>query len=194
MSIGGPSRRGRYRLGLVILVAAAACGGDGDDDALATSVSARVTGLDGIPAEQRPAFEDGVVDVQEYTAAFARFEGCANRREPTLVDISTDPATGLIRYGTLGELTVSGPDNGTELDRCYRTHFMETEAAWQTTDPAVVAQGNDESLATFRRDLQPCLEQNGYEVPDDLESGTQIFGDLTAQAIQLINDGVCVLE
>jgi hypothetical protein len=173
-------------------VAFAACS---DEDARLTGdVTSGSIALDRIPPEQRNTFADGVVTLQEYTAAFAEFEACANSTSLTVVNVTTDPATGLIQYGTVGELTFSGPDNGSELDRCYRTYFSETEATWQTTDPAVVAQSDAESLETFKRDLQPCLEANGYEVPDDIASGTQQFGDLSAQAIQLINDGVCVVD
>lgn len=178
--------------GLLIL-GGAGCG-EGGSDTSAAPPSSNALNLDDIPPEQRAAFEDGVVSTLEYTEAFQQFEACANADERNVVDVASDPATGLIRFGVKGELTVSGPDNGSAVDRCYRRFFSEIELEWQTTDAAVLAAGNQESLDTFRRDLEPCLEANGYDVPDDIESGTQLFGDLTQVAITLINEGTCVLD
>ncbi len=171
----------------------ASCGSNGSETPSEPPPASSLD-LDDVPPEQRAAFEDGVVSTLEYTEAFRRFETCANAEENTVVDVTTDPATGLIRYGVKGELTLSGPDNGSVVDRCFRTLFSEIEFEWQTTDEAVLAAGNQESLETFRRDLEPCLEANGYDVPDDIQSGTQLFGDLTQTAIGLINDGTCVLD
>lgn len=151
-----------------------------------------VVDLQSLPPEQRDAFEDGKVLLPEYQSGFAAFRACAEDSAKDSVAIeSTDPETGLIIYGTMGVLEPPGPIAGSAVNRCYQTYFSYIELAWQRTDPTLLAVSARRQRELFDTTFRPCLEANGYEVPDVVEPGTEVYGELTVAATKLFNDGTC---
>ena len=143
--------------------------------------------------EQQAAFADGTVGLDEYQAGFALFQECANVTEPLVVDIRTDPITGLVGYGVNGELSPPGVSNGSPVDDCYQRYFSFIEATWQTTDPGMIEEGIQQNLEFFRLVVQPCLDANGVETPDQVVPGSEEFADLSKQFTDLVAAGKCDL-
>ncbi len=145
----------------------------------------------GVPPDQVEAFSDGTVDRDEYHAAFVRFWDCSRSVDAPLANVQTDPVSGLIGYGVIGDLSAPGPSNGTALDDCYQRYFSWIEAEWQTTDPGVDDLVMRQNMEFFRQVIQPCLEANDVEIPDIVIPGTELFGELSKQFTNLNAAGLC---
>ncbi len=154
-----------------------------------------VVAVAGIPEEQRAFFLDGKVDVDEYRQAFAQFKECAAERgiSDQLQEVGVDPVTGVISYQTSIEspLEAPGVTSGSQLNDCYQLWFAQTEIAFQTSDPNVVAALPGEQMKFFDSNIRPCLEMIGITVPADLQYNDENWGPLTETATRAIADGQC---
>ena len=138
---------------------------------------------------QAAALADGKVTTAEYHVAFSLFEACANDGTTSVVDVNTDPTTGLITFGVTGDLETPG----TTLYECYIRYFDDIELTWQSTDENFLESSRESQIAFFDTELRPCLESNGVEVPDVTpQPGSQEFGDLMTAVAALFNSGSCV--
>ncbi len=149
-----------------------------------------------VPVEQLPYFQDGKVTLQEYQEAYEAFKQCAADAGvgDDLREQGRDEATGLIEYSTQtllvpGRTTPGQP--GSELDECYSRWFFYVEAAFQNSDPAVLAAEPQEQLDFFNENLRPCLEQIEVAVPDDLQFQDENWFPLNSEVVTAINDGRC---
>ena len=137
---------------------------------------------------QLRAFDDQVVDATEYQASFYAFQDCAAGIGETITLDEIDPISGLIYYGSssLDIVYGSGP-----LWDCYEAEFVMVESAFQLTDPAVLAQGEQDSIDVFNLLLRPCLETLGIAVPDIVSIDDPEVSPLAAEATAALNDGRC---
>lgn len=109
--------------------------------------------------------EDGVLTDEEYDAAFRAFMDCANRRGAHVEIRGVDPDSGQIRYSNSEEFETA--------EECYWTHFGEVDAWFQTTNPAVLQQMDEEDRRVWSDLVVPCLTRFGVNVPDHLD-GTEL--------------------
>ena len=155
---------------------------------------------DDLPEEQRAYFQDGKITLQEYQEAYGAFVQCAadGGIGDDLREQSRDEVTGLIVCSTRtllvfpGQAPPGGQYDGSVLNDCYHRWFAHTEAAFQTSDPAVLAGEPAEQMKFFNENLRPCLEHIEVAVPDDLEYQDENWGPLMDEATRAINDGRCV--
>ncbi len=183
-----------YRLPRTIVVVSAvllpiSCGARRDEPNVSTPVVAAVAAE--VSPEQQPYFDDGVVTLDEYQAAFDAFRTCAVARNKEVDETNRDPASGVIMYATSEELldTTSGDSNDTTT--CYVRHFMATEIEFQQTDSAALDAASSQQLRDFEQLLAPCLTENGFEIPLDLRAGSQAYEELSAEFNRLALAGKC---
>ncbi len=146
---------------------------------------------DDLPDEQRAYFQDGKVTLQEYQEAYGLFLKCTEEAgvAASWNEVGRDEVTGVITY-TITDYEEGLP--GSRTSECYERWWRDTEAAFQTSDPAVLAGEPAEQMRFFDENLRPCLEHIGVAVPDDLEYQDENWGPLMDEAVRAINDGRCV--
>lgn len=120
-------------------------------------------------AVQQGYLSDGVLMPDEYERAFNTFMACANDGGARVEIRRVDPESGQILYTMWNE--------GKEIaDGCYRLHFADVDRWFQTTNPVLLAQEQEENRAEWRDHVVPCLERHGVDVPAHLD-GTEITDD-----------------
>ncbi len=176
------------------LVLAACASGNGEEAESLIPPEATIAALGDIPEEQRWAFEDGTVTVEEYQKGFDAFRSCVEEQGQRLVGVSIDPTTGLIEYG----IPASGPDVPRQEDplqitaeECYLRWFQEIDATYQTMTPAVLEAALEEDRRRLDRDMRPCLQANGIEVGDVSELGRQALDRFSLRYVELFENGAC---
>lgn len=181
-----------------VLVACSGVGTKSNDRPLESSAPATLIAPANhdLPEEQRQYFEDGKVTLAEYQAAYYAFGQCAADAGvgADLREQSRDLATGVIWYSTQTLLMPPGQSDGSKLNECYIRWFAHTEAAFLTSDPAVLAAEPQEQMDFFNKNLRPCLERIGVEIPDDLEFNDENWAQLNGEAMRALQDGRCSPE
>jgi hypothetical protein len=139
-----------------------------------------------VPPEQEWAFEDGIVEHNEYLTAFGNFAQCAKEQGVDIPAPEPDRETGLIAYLTPAE----GPA-ATVADACYRSEFGAIDASYQTTNPAVARARNEEAVALLEDHVFPCLEKNGLDVPAVADPALEGDPEFMRTWVELSQAGRC---
>lgn len=128
--------------------------------------------------------EDEVLTDEEYQAAFGTFMACANERGAEVEISRVDPESGQIFYNSWeADLEL--------VNECYELHFEEVDYWFQTTNPVVLQQMDEEDRRVWLDHVVPCLTRFGVDVPDHLD-GTEISheNDVATQFYDLYFDYV----
>ncbi len=179
------STRYAVRAGLAFAAALAcsACGGDPSEES--DRDAARVPAADDVPNDQRWAFEDGTVSRDEYERGFRQFESCASDGGVRLTTAGVDEQSGLIHY--------MYPDDAAQVaavEQCYARHFVEIDAAFQTTDANVLEASRAEAEQLWAK-ARACLENNGEDVPTAYDEWDPEVADGMMRYMELSNEGRC---
>ena len=164
-----------------------------------SSVPAATTGQNPVagaqvPEEQRAAFADGKISLQEYQQAFEQFRSCALAGGGYVEETQRDPTTGEIQYGSRGMILPPGESNGTVENGCYQMFFAQTEVAFSATDPGVARSTDADQMRNFNQNFRPCLDHLGVAVPPDLTFNDKNWIPLLNQVTDAINSGKCPPE
>lgn len=176
-------RRALSGLALVLVVLSAACSNDSNE--VSERQAATVPADGNVPDEQRWAFDDGEVSRDEYERGFRQFESCADDRGVRLTTAEVDEQSGLIHY--------MYPDDEAQaavVEQCYAKHFVEIDAAFQTTDADVLAASRAEGEQLWQT-ARACLESNGEDVPSAYDEWDPEVADGLMRYMELSNDGRC---
>ena len=170
-------------------VVAAGCSDEAQRPASTATVSFP-TGAD-LPAAQRDALADGEVTANEYASAFDAFVTCAKDAGGSVKLESSDPVSGVILYSTGSPIGSPREPNVSSVEgRCYDETFSWIDLVFQSS-PAAVEQGLADELEHYQSEVRPCLVANAVEAPENVEIGSQAYGELLDQFVDLSNRGLC---
>ncbi len=133
-----------------------------------------------------------MVTLEEYNEGFSRFSSCMAEQGEAVVDVTRDPVTGVISFGTPGPRgDPRNPELSTATGVCFSAYFSWIEFVFQLTDPTVLGQAAFEEERLYREVALPCLTNNGVEAAADVRFGTADFDSLMGQWVELANAGLC---
>ena len=185
----------RVRLSMcVVVLSACSSGAASAPTTTAPSGGFRVPGAADVPEEQRAAFADGKISLQEYQQAFEQFRSCAIAGGGYVEETERDPTTGEIQYGSRGMILPPGQANGTVENGCYQRFFAQTEITFSATNTGVLGSTDDDQMRVFDQNFRPCLDHLGVPVPADLKFNDKNWIPLLDQVTDAINSGKCPPE
>lgn len=188
------TKRGRlYQISfLVILVGACSSHSASPPPSVANGNYVLPVGND-VPPEQREWFADGEIALTEYNSAFNRFFDCAKDGGGGINEIGRDELTGVISYTSPASADLLGPgqENGSVENGCYQEFFVQTEIAFQQTDPIVLGGLPAQQMQLFNTGDRLCLDYLGIPVPADLEFLDENWMPLVERVMVAIKDGSC---
>ena len=190
------TRRAQPWLSMVVLAAivfGACSSGSSSGTAPPTTIGSGyvIPQADKVPADQQGYFADGDVTLREYQLAFGRFKACADTARGSVAEIGADELTGVIQYETAGEVLPPGQSGGGVENDCYQKFFVQTEIAFQLTDPVVLGGLPAQQLADFNKYYRVCLDHIGVAIPDDLQFKDKNWLPLLEASAKAVSDGRC---
>ena len=195
MSPGFTRALGRFGGRKLVAVAVVVCGacGSSESGSVRPSDGYSLPAAADVPAEQQEFFEDQVITLAEYQSGFAKFEGCVRGAGGRLDETGRDEVTGVVSYQTSSDapLLPPGQSGGSVENDCYQRFFVQTEIAFQLTDPVVLGGYPIAQMKIFDETARVCLDHIGVPVPSDLVFMDENWNPLNDEAYEAMGDGRC---
>lgn len=112
--------------------------------------------------EPQSQADGDAISQSEYNRAFETFRSCVEVEGAELINVSVDPSLGTYYYEYVDADAIV-------VTECYDLHFRDAQIGFESNNEMLAAEDAEENRREWELEIIPCLNFNGYELPETLE-------------------------